>query len=84
MAPMIPLFAIAYIPVNMYVTSLCDSSLVTGNQLISDMAFKQFGRNCPDLAHLYMVDCPRITDLTLKSLVSCRCLTVVNLADCIK
>ncbi|KAK2190189.1 hypothetical protein NP493_87g05013 [Ridgeia piscesae] len=57
---------------------------IESNQLISDAAFKQIGRNCHDLFQLYMVDCPRITDQTLKSLVSCRLLTVVNLADCVK
>ncbi|KAI0212426.1 Dynein regulatory complex subunit 6 [Lamellibrachia satsuma] len=57
---------------------------IESNQLISDAAFKQFGRSCQDLFHLYMVDCPRITDQTLRSLISCKFLTVVNLADCVK
>ena len=55
-----------------------------GNQKLTDAAFKTIGRNCHDLRHLYMVDCQRITDHTLKSLTMCRNLTVINLADCVR
>ena len=59
-------------------------SWISGNSRITDASFKLVGRQCPDLQHLYMTDCQRITDYTLKSLVTCRNLTVINLADCVR
>ena len=55
-----------------------------GNQKISDASFKQIGKLCPDLRLLYMTDCQKITDISLKHLTGCRNLTVVNLADCVR
>ena len=55
-----------------------------GNQKITDASFKMIGKYCHELRHLYMVDCQKITDVTLKALTQCRNLTVVNLADCVR
>ncbi|CAH1783301.1 unnamed protein product [Owenia fusiformis] len=57
---------------------------IDANQKITDASFKHIGKLCSDLKHLYLVDCQRITDMTLKSLISCRNLTVINLADCVR
>lgn len=36
------------------------------------------------LDHVYLVDCPRITDLALKALAAFKHLNVVNVADCVR
>ena len=36
------------------------------------------------LDHVYLVDCPRITDLALKALAASKHLIVVNVADCVR
>ena len=36
------------------------------------------------LDHVYIVDCPRITDLALKALAASKHLNVVNVADCVR
>uniref|UniRef100_A0A0B6Z5N4 F-box domain-containing protein n=1 Tax=Arion vulgaris TaxID=1028688 RepID=A0A0B6Z5N4_9EUPU len=55
-----------------------------GNQRVSDASIKLLGKMCPDLRHVYLADCPRLTDATLKSLSSCRSLVVLNAADCVR
>ncbi|XP_064633493.1 F-box and leucine-rich repeat protein 13-like isoform X2 [Lineus longissimus] len=57
---------------------------IEGNQKLSDAGLKPIGKFCHELRHLYMVDCQRITDLSLKALSLCRHLTVLNLADCVR
>ncbi|ELT90873.1 hypothetical protein CAPTEDRAFT_165456 [Capitella teleta] len=57
---------------------------IDSNCKITDITFKYIGKSCHELRHLYLVDCHRITDLTLKVLSQCRNLTVVNLADCVR
>ena len=58
--------------------------LFSGNQRISDLSLKVIGLMCPNLEHLYIADCQRLTDAALKSLTSCRFLTVANFADCVR
>jgi hypothetical protein len=63
----------------------CDILIYSsGNQKITDATFKQIGKMCPDLRHLYMVDCQSITDASLKALTTCKNLTIINLADCVR
>ncbi|XP_059176773.1 F-box and leucine-rich repeat protein 13-like [Physella acuta] len=57
---------------------------IDGNNRISDLSLKQIGRNCPELRHVYLADCQRITDATLKALSACKNLVVLNLADCVR
>lgn len=57
---------------------------IEGNQRISDLSLKVIGLMCPNLEHLYIADCQRLTDAALKSLTSCRFLTVANFADCVR
>ncbi|XP_048257618.1 dynein regulatory complex subunit 6-like isoform X5 [Haliotis rufescens] len=57
---------------------------VEGNNRISDVSLKAIGKNCVGLEHLYMTDCQRITDVSMKALQNCRNLTVVNIADCVR
>ncbi|XP_039262916.1 F-box and leucine-rich repeat protein 13-like [Styela clava] len=57
---------------------------IEGNQKISDNTFKTFGKLCPMLGHIYVVDCQRITDMMLKALASLRNIIVINVADCVR
>lgn len=57
---------------------------VDGNHRISDLSMKMMGKLCPDLQHVYLTDCQRMTDSTLKSFAGCRNLTVLNIADCVR
>ncbi|XP_078000896.1 F-box and leucine-rich repeat protein 13-like isoform X1 [Glandiceps talaboti] len=54
------------------------------NNRISDVGMKQLAKYCHDLRHVYLVDCPRLTDATLKSLSACRNVNVLNIADCVR
>lgn len=58
--------------------------IILGNNRITDSSIKALAKNCPDLRHVYLVDCPRLTDLTLKALSSCKNLVVLNIADCVR
>ncbi|XP_025107990.1 dynein regulatory complex subunit 6-like isoform X5 [Pomacea canaliculata] len=57
---------------------------VDGNHRISDDSMRMVGKLCPDLQHIYLTDCQRLTDSTLKSFANCRSLTVLNIADCVR
>ncbi|XP_060698534.1 F-box and leucine-rich repeat protein 13 [Hemiscyllium ocellatum] len=56
---------------------------IEGNQHISDASLKMISKNCPNLNHVYVSDCPRITDNSLKSLATLKYVTVLNISDCI-
>ncbi|XP_020382750.2 dynein regulatory complex subunit 6 [Rhincodon typus] len=56
---------------------------IEGNQHISDASFKMISKNCPNLNHIYVSDCPRITDDSLKSLATLKHIIVLNISDCI-
>ncbi|XP_002919716.2 dynein regulatory complex subunit 6 [Ailuropoda melanoleuca] len=53
-----------------------------GNKRITDACFKSIDKNYPNISHIYMADCKRITDGSLKSLSPLKQLTVLNLANC--
>ena len=57
---------------------------VSNNHAITDVTFKALARNCLNLRHVYITDCVRITDSTLKSLAQLRNLVVLNIADCVR
>ncbi|XP_050412952.2 dynein regulatory complex subunit 6-like isoform X2 [Patella vulgata] len=57
---------------------------IDGNHRISDASTKLIGKLCPNLEHVYLTDCSRLTDATLKSISACRNLIVLNLADCVR
>jgi len=59
-------------------------SCYVGNQRISDVSMRAFGLHCPNLEHIYIADCQRLTDLALKSISMCKFLTVANFADCVR
>ncbi|XP_078090746.1 F-box and leucine-rich repeat protein 13 [Mustelus asterias] len=56
---------------------------IEGNQHISDASFKVISKSCPNLNHIYVSDCPRITDNGLKCLSILKNVSVLNLSDCI-
>ncbi|XP_006822465.2 F-box and leucine-rich repeat protein 13-like [Saccoglossus kowalevskii] len=55
-----------------------------GNNRISDLGIKHLAKYCHDLRHVYLSDCPRLTDTALKSLSNCRNVSVLNIADCVR
>ncbi|XP_019306809.1 dynein regulatory complex subunit 6 [Panthera pardus] len=55
-----------------------------GNKRITDACFKFIDKNYPNISHIYMADCKRLTDSSLKSLSPLKQLTVLNLANCIR
>ncbi|XP_067934698.1 F-box and leucine-rich repeat protein 13-like isoform X2 [Watersipora subatra] len=57
---------------------------VEANQLISDTAMKLIGKLSSNLTHVYLSDCQRITDHSLKALSACRNLAVLNVTDCVR
>lgn len=57
---------------------------IEGNSRITDTCIKAIAKSCPDLRHVYLVDCPRLTDLSLKAISSCKNLIVLNIADCVR
>ncbi|XP_036616541.1 dynein regulatory complex subunit 6 [Trichosurus vulpecula] len=67
---------------------LTDCSLskvrVEGNNRITDLTFKLLDKCYEDLRHIYMTDCERITDVSLKSIANLKNLVVLNLANCIR
>ena len=64
------------------VIMLC--SVFKGNNRLTDASVKVLAKSCPMLDHVYLVDCPRITDLALKALAASKHLNVVNVADCVR
>ena len=60
------------------------SVFLTGNNRLTDASVKVLTKSCPMLDHIYLVDCPRITDIALKALASFKHLNVVNVADCVR
>ncbi|XP_043823521.1 dynein regulatory complex subunit 6 [Dromiciops gliroides] len=67
---------------------LTDCSLskvrVEGNNRITDLTFKLMDKCYEDLNHIYMTDCERITDASLKSIANLKNLVVLNLTNCIR
>ncbi|XP_061187510.1 F-box and leucine-rich repeat protein 13-like isoform X3 [Saccostrea echinata] len=57
---------------------------IEGNQRISDLSLKAIGKNCTDLEHLYLADCQRLTDASLKAIANCSKLVVCNIADVVQ
>lgn len=45
---------------------------------------RMIGKMSHDLTHIYLSDCVRITDYSMKALALCRNLNVVNVADCVR
>ena len=62
----------------------CPWCLPSGNHRITDSAIKAIAKSCSELRHVYIADCPRLTDLSLKALSSCKYLIVLNIADCVR
>ncbi|KAK3101016.1 hypothetical protein FSP39_000289 [Pinctada imbricata] len=57
---------------------------IEGNQRISDNSLKAIGKNCVELEHLYVADCQRLTDASMKAIAACPNLVVCNFADVVK
>ena len=63
---------------------LIEVLIFTGNNRLTDASVKMLAKSCPMLEHVYLVDCPRITDLALKALASSKHISVFNVADCVR
>ncbi|XP_075713437.1 F-box and leucine-rich repeat protein 13 isoform X2 [Rhinoderma darwinii] len=57
---------------------------IEGNSRITDSSIKAISRSSPNLNHIYIADCQKITDISLKALASLKNITVLNVADCIR
>ncbi|XP_066448080.1 F-box and leucine-rich repeat protein 13 isoform X2 [Eleutherodactylus coqui] len=57
---------------------------IEGNSWITDGSIKAISRSNPNLNHIYITDCQKITDIGLKALASLKNITVLNVADCIR
>ncbi|XP_069621221.1 F-box and leucine-rich repeat protein 13 [Ranitomeya imitator] len=57
---------------------------IEGNSRITDGSIKAISRCSPNLNHIYVADCQKITDISLKNLASLKNIAVLNVADCIR
>ncbi|KAM4037567.1 F-box and leucine-rich repeat protein 13 isoform 1-T1 [Anomaloglossus baeobatrachus] len=57
---------------------------IEGNSRITDGSIKAISRSSPNLNHIYVADCQKITDISLKTLASLKNIAVLNVADCIR
>ena len=57
---------------------------ISCNHGLTDTGFKMIARHCPELQHIYITDCPRLTDSALKYFAHLKNLIVLNVADCIR
>ncbi|XP_069484160.1 F-box and leucine-rich repeat protein 13 isoform X2 [Ambystoma mexicanum] len=57
---------------------------IEGNNRITDASFKLLSKHCPNLSHMYMADCQKITDNSLKAMSSMKYILILNVADCIR
>ncbi|XP_073508371.1 F-box and leucine-rich repeat protein 13 isoform X2 [Phyllobates terribilis] len=57
---------------------------IEGNSRITDGSIKAISRSSPNLTHIYVADCQKITDISLKNLASLKNISVLNVADCIR
>ncbi|KAM4748907.1 F-box and leucine-rich repeat protein 13 [Rhinophrynus dorsalis] len=57
---------------------------IEGNNRITDASIKVISKSCPNLNHIYIADCQKITDISLKAISSLKNITVLNVADCIR
>ncbi|GAB1603299.1 dynein regulatory complex subunit 6 isoform X6 [Argonauta hians] len=55
-----------------------------GNHRVSDLSIKLLSRMCPGISYISLTDCHRVSDISLRYLATCKQLTVLNLAECIK
>ncbi|XP_074051397.1 F-box and leucine-rich repeat protein 13 [Macrotis lagotis] len=55
---------------------------IEGNNRITDLTFKFMDKCYETLHHIYLTDCGRITDVSLKSIANLKHLHVLNLANC--
>lgn len=57
---------------------------IEGNSRITDASFKLLSKHCSNLSHVYMADCQKITDNSLKAMSSLKNIFVLNAADCVR
>ncbi|XP_078659476.1 F-box and leucine-rich repeat protein 13-like isoform X2 [Branchiostoma floridae x Branchiostoma belcheri] len=57
---------------------------VEGNNRITDSVVKTLVKLCHQMNHVYLADCPRLTDISLKNLAMLKNISVLNVADCIR
>ncbi|KAL0968389.1 hypothetical protein UPYG_G00266240 [Umbra pygmaea] len=55
---------------------------VDGNSRLTDVSLKALCRSSPRLTRLHTVDCPRMTDASLKSMSTLRNLVYLNISHC--
>src|SRR6218665_2004928 len=61
----------------------CCLRLLLDNHKITDQAMKSISKTCSELRHVCLIDCPNISDVSLKAFMFSP-LTVLNLTDCVR
>ncbi|XP_043944447.1 dynein regulatory complex subunit 6 [Protopterus annectens] len=57
---------------------------IEGNSRMTDATLKLLSKHCLSLTHVYITDCPRLTDSSLKALSALKTIVVLNIADCVR
>ncbi|XP_053572511.1 dynein regulatory complex subunit 6 [Bombina bombina] len=57
---------------------------IEGNNRITDASIKVISKSCPNLNHIYIGDCQKITDISLKHISALKNIVVLNVADCVR
>eukprot|EP00079_Xenopus_tropicalis_P023226 XP_012815465.1 PREDICTED: F-box/LRR-repeat protein 13 isoform X2 [Xenopus tropicalis] len=57
---------------------------IEGNNRITDSSIKAICKFCANLNHIYVADCQKITDVSLKAISVLKNITILNVADCIR
>ncbi|KAM4676673.1 F-box and leucine-rich repeat protein 13 [Discoglossus pictus] len=57
---------------------------IEGNSRITDASIKTLCKACPNLNHIYITDCQKITDIGLKAVSALKNIIVLNVADCVR
>ncbi|XP_048863307.1 dynein regulatory complex subunit 6 [Brienomyrus brachyistius] len=55
---------------------------IEGNSQMTDGSWRHLTRNCPGLRFIHVVDCPQLSDASMRSIGSLKNLTSLSVADC--
>uniref|UniRef100_A0A3B3QBR1 F-box and leucine rich repeat protein 13 n=1 Tax=Paramormyrops kingsleyae TaxID=1676925 RepID=A0A3B3QBR1_9TELE len=55
---------------------------IEANSQMTDISWRHLTRNCPSLRFIQVVDCPQLSDASMRSISSLKNLTSLSVADC--
>lgn len=76
--------ALYHVKVEKTICFLCLLSFNAGNNRITDIGWKSVCKSSPDLSHLHAADCPKMTDVSLKSIASLKNISYLDISDCVR